>query len=45
VRVAAGAVRLLFQVTDSTGTWPWDTTVTVARGDTVRLGLLRLVKR
>ena len=45
VRVAAGAVRLLFQVTDTTGTWQWDTTVTVARGDTVRLGLLRLVKR
>ena len=44
-RVRAGDVRLLFQVTDSTGGWQWDTTINVGRGDTVRLGMLRLVRR
>jgi len=45
VRVRAGAARLLFELTDSTGAWSWDTTVTVVAGDTLRLGFLRLVRR
>ena len=45
-RVAAGNVRLIFTVTDSTGaSWTWDTTVTVVAGESKRLGMLRLVRR
>ena len=45
-RVAAGEVRIVFTVTDSTGvSWTWDTTVTVMAGESKRLGMLRLVRR
>lgn len=43
-QVAAGVVRLRFQVQDSTIWWAADREVTVNPGDTARLGLLRLVR-
>lgn len=43
-QVAAGVVRLRFQVQDSTIWWAADREVTVNPGDTIRLGLLRLVR-
>ncbi len=44
-QVPAGTVRLRFQVADSTGLWfAQDRDVTVRAGDTLRLGVVRLVK-
>jgi hypothetical protein len=40
-RVAAGPVMVHFQVTDSTGSWPFDTTFTLTPGDT-NLGRIQL---
>ena len=44
-QVPAGPVRLHFVVTDSTGIWPFDTTVTVAAGESRNLGRIPLVRR
>ena len=43
--VPAGRVTIVFTVTDSTGQWPWDTTVTVPAGQHVNLRYLRPVRR
>jgi hypothetical protein len=44
-KVPAGFVRLHFVVRDSTGSWSFDTTVTVAAGDSPNLGRIQLVRR
>jgi hypothetical protein len=43
--VPAGLVRLHFVVTDGTGIWSFDTTVTVAAGESRNLGRIPLVRR
>jgi len=43
--VPAGPVRLHFVVSDSTGIWSFDTTVTVAAGEARNLGRIPLVRR
>jgi hypothetical protein len=43
--VPAGPVRLHFVVSDSTGIWSFDTTVTVVAGESRNLGRIPLVRR
>jgi hypothetical protein len=43
--VPAGPVRLHFVVTDATGIWSFDTTVTVAAGESRNLGRIPLARR
>lgn len=43
--VPAGQIRLRFEVTDSTGTWAQETTVTVSPGERLNLGRITLIRR
>jgi len=42
--VTAGAVRIRFEVTDQTGIWTVDSTVTVRAGETINLGRIELAR-